>query len=231
MPLTARDAAVGALRWVAGAAVPAEGGVSWPEEPGYDQLTDELYGGTAGVLIAFAEARLSGISEFDDLASAAVGRIQTVAAAETDRLMRMSVAGGDGPLAAEELGLYTGLAGHATALGIWADVAGDTSAGAWARTIALGLATAATQGPALSDFRDLLLGEAGLVVAMLRYGGDDAAVAAGVIADRLVTQAEWIDDGPDWRVRADFRYLMPNFSHGAAGVGYALALAGAALDR
>jgi lantibiotic modifying enzyme len=75
------------------------------------------------------------------------------------------------------------------------------------------------------------MGEAGIAVALLRYGGADDEAAAAAIADRLVAQAEWTDDGPDWRFHADSQYIMPNFSHGAAGIGFALALAGATLGR
>ena len=227
----ARDTALAALRWVAAAAVPADGGVSWPDADDPGKLADELYSGTGGVLIAFAEARLSGADEFDDLAAAAAARIQTVAAADTARLIARSESADAGPLSADELGLYTGLAGHAAALDIWADVAGDADAAASARAVASGIARATRHGAVLSAYRDLILGEAGIIVALLRYGGDDEAGAAATIADRLVAQAEWIDGQPDWRARADIPYLMPNFSHGAAGIGYSLALAGAGLGR
>jgi hypothetical protein len=79
----ARDTALAALRWVARAAVPADGGVSWPDADRPGQLTDELHTGTAGVLIAFTEARLAGVGEFDELAVAAAGRIRTIAATAT----------------------------------------------------------------------------------------------------------------------------------------------------
>jgi len=49
----AAEAALRALRWVADAAQPADGGVSWPEfhEPGSPPV-DDLCCGTAGVRIA-----------------------------------------------------------------------------------------------------------------------------------------------------------------------------------
>jgi hypothetical protein len=78
----AAEVARRALRWVADAAQPTDGGLTWPEtrEPG-SPLADDLYSGTAGALVAFAEARLCGIDEFDHVARSAVGRLATVAAA------------------------------------------------------------------------------------------------------------------------------------------------------
>src|SRR5579863_8214828 len=69
----ARDA----LRWVASQSVPAEGGLAWlrPNWP-ERRPADDLYEGTAGVLVGLAEARLTGITEFDDVAQAAAGRLK-----------------------------------------------------------------------------------------------------------------------------------------------------------
>jgi lantibiotic modifying enzyme len=223
------ETALAGLRWVAAAAVPADGGISWLDADNSEQLADDLYSGTGGVLIAFAEARLAGIAEFDELGAAAARRIRNVAAASTAGLLALPPEAG--PLSVDDLGLYTGLAGHAAALSIWADATADEEAAASARAVAIGLARAAARGAVLSEFRDLILGEAGILVALLRYGGDSERAAAGAIADRLVAQAEWSEAGPDWRARSESDYLMPNFSHGVAGIGYALALAGVTLDR
>jgi hypothetical protein len=74
------DVAVDALRWVAEAAVAADGGATWPltRRPGA-ATADDLYDGTAGVLMAFAQARLSGITRFDEPARAAAGRLRYLA--------------------------------------------------------------------------------------------------------------------------------------------------------
>jgi hypothetical protein len=111
------DAAAGALRWIAAQSAPADGGIGWPERTGDDQeFADDLYSGTAGILLALAEARLAGIGEFDGLAAAAAGRLQAVALRDLAGLRERARAGGDGPLGrAGDFGLYTGLAGHATA--------------------------------------------------------------------------------------------------------------------
>ena len=93
----ARTAAVEALRWAAGAAAETDGGASWPETRADGaQLADDLYDGTAGVLMAFAEAELygqapavrpadgrpqaalGGITGFREPAAAAAGRLRWI---------------------------------------------------------------------------------------------------------------------------------------------------------
>lgn len=59
-----------ALRWVARSALACEGGTAWPEIAGRGEIpVDDLYSGTAGVLLAFSEAKLSGVDDFDATAS------------------------------------------------------------------------------------------------------------------------------------------------------------------
>ena len=118
----ARTAAVDALRWVADAAIDTDGGASWPEtRTSGAQTADDLYDGTAGVLMAFAEAELSGITSFGKPAAAAVGRLRWIAetgpAGWTAPLYIQLPDEPDSPVTS----LYTGLAGIAAALAAWAD--------------------------------------------------------------------------------------------------------------
>jgi len=192
-------------------------------------LTDDLYCGTAGVLVAFAEARLSGIDEFDDAARMAVGRLVTVAAASGADLLGRVRAHGDDAVSDQELGLYTGLAGYAAALRMWAEAASDERAATAARVAMADVAAAAARGLTLSSWRDVIAGEAGILLTLLDLGCDDQP--ATVLAERLAASAVWTDGEPDWYAHPDISYLMPNFSHGAAGIGCALATAGATLGR
>ena len=65
-----------ALRWVTDAAVPVPGGLAWPETRQPDgRVSDDLYDGTAGVLMALAQARLAGLEDFGSFAAGAVGRL------------------------------------------------------------------------------------------------------------------------------------------------------------
>jgi hypothetical protein len=71
------ETACDALRWIASQSVPAEGGLAWLRPNWPDRrAADDLYEGTAGVLVGLAEARLTGITEFDDVAYAATARLK-----------------------------------------------------------------------------------------------------------------------------------------------------------
>ena len=223
MVISAFDAGREALRWVTGAAVPAAGGATWPVTRAAGAASsDDLYDGTAGVLFALAEARLSGIADFDSRADAAAGRLRSLVAARSG--------GGPAPAAADN-GLYTGLSGHAAALHAWASVSADDRAAAAARDAIRSLTAITERGGRVSADRDLLSGEAGILLALVGIGGSAARPAAAVIADRLIAEAEWPDGEPDWYLTDGFSYFMPNFSHGAAGIAYALASASGPLDR
>src|SRR6266571_4501817 len=144
----ARDA----LRWVTDAAVATGDGLSWPETraPG-EPLTDDLYAGTAGVLIALAEARLAGLSEFDDHARAAAGRLRGLARTDLDAWRTVAAREPAGEEYGPDPGLYTGLAGTMTALDIWGQASGDLAARQAARDTAEGLARIAAAQPARRD--------------------------------------------------------------------------------
>ncbi len=187
-----------ALRWVAASAV----------------ASDDLYEGTAGVLAAFAEARLGGITDFDDVAAAATARLRRVAA----------TAGRAG--ARPGTGLYTGLGGIAWALATWADPASARAA----RPLLAEIAGLTLAGPDDGE-RDLLEGDAGVLLVLTELGDGDDLAAASMLADRIVASARWTGGGPDWPVAPDGDVSKPNFSHGAAGIGYALAAASTRLDR
>ncbi len=227
------EAAAEALRWVSGQAVPAAGGVSWPAR-GDDEreFDDELHSGTSGLLVTFAEARLSGIGDFDQLAQAAAGRLRTASTASLSEVAARARGAGQGPLGeVGELGLYFGLAGHAAALQIWAAVSGDSESAGDARGLAVDIAGMVTEDRPLCEFRDVLTGEAGVLLALHSVAGAEARPAISLLADRLAAQATWTDGEPDWRAAEYIPFTMPNFSHGAAGIGYALATAAAALQR
>jgi lantibiotic modifying enzyme len=197
---------------------------NWPDR----RAADDLYEGTAGVLVGLAEARLTGITEFDDVAYAATARLKWL----TGRV----VAAGGPPAAFSELErelwapLYLGLAGHATALELWAKVSGDAEAAQVARA-GIGLLAEVAPKRRLSTCYELIHGEAGILLALVALGGSEAGPAIEAIADRLVAATAWQDDEPDWFKSDNYKFLMPNFSHGAAGIGFALARASMGTDR
>jgi lantibiotic modifying enzyme len=215
-----------ALRWVTDAAAPAEGGLTWPETRAAGSPNgDHLYGGTAGVLFSLAEARLSGITEFDDHAHAAAGRLRSLVAAQADGNLVPDLP--DAPYN----GLYSGLSGYAAALRAWAGVSGDGQAAEAARAAMRGIAVLAERGQPVSAIRDLLSGEAGILLALVGIGDAGVRPAAALIADHLVAEADWHDGEPDWHAEEGLPFYLPNFSHGAAGIAYALAVVSGPLRR
>src|SRR5215470_11418641 len=149
---TASAAARDALAWVTDASVPADGGQTYPatRAPGAP-LTDDLYFGTAGVLVSLAQAHLAGLTEFDEHARAAASRLM--------RLEPAAAAGRRGVLDpalepeadAPDLSLYTGYCGVASALHAWALASGDEQFRDSARAIADQIASvAAAVGQQLS---------------------------------------------------------------------------------
>lgn len=230
--ISAFEAAREALGWVTGAAVPVDGGATWPEtRVAGAPASDDLYGGTAGVLVALTEARLSGIADFDDHARAAAGRLRTLIAAQAGANAAQETPDIRAASDATDFGLYSGLGGYATTLGAWASVSGDGAAAAAARDGVRSIADAAEGGQPLSTFRDLLSGEAGILLVLVGMGGAAAGPAAAMIGDRLIAEAEWPDGEPDWRANEETPCSLPNFSHGAAGIAYALATASGPLAR
>ncbi|HUZ57030.1 MAG TPA: lanthionine synthetase LanC family protein [Streptosporangiaceae bacterium] len=226
----ASDAAIAALRWVTSAGIAVDGGMAWREytAPG-TPICDDLYAGTAGVLAALAEARLSGITDFDDYARAAVRRLRSVASASAG-----SSATATDPAQAASVpntGLYTGLSGMAAALHMWALVSGDPDARDGASAVVTAISGIAASTRPVSEWRDIIEGEAGVLLVLAELGDAGDKRVASDIADQLVSQARWIDGLPDWYPRADHPVFLPNFSHGLAGIGYALAAASTALGR
>jgi lantibiotic modifying enzyme len=205
-----------AFDWVESVAVEVDGGLGWLEG---GQLFDDLYSGTAGVLMGCAEATASGV-DTARVASGAVARLRHLAAhgpnVETMR----------------DDGLFSGWAGVAVALRAWSSVAGDVDAGRAAAWVSSQIADRVLHTPAdPARYTDVISGDAGILLTLLGDHSDPAIAAAGVLADRLVQVAEHGPGGLHWRMTRDWEYLMPGFSHGTAGVAYTLAAAGRRLHR
>jgi lantibiotic modifying enzyme len=208
------DLAGRAFGWIGSVAVAADGGLGWLED---GARVDDLYAGTAGVLLGCAEA-----------AAAGIGTGQVPAGAR-GRLLYLA---GQGAAAMPDDGAFSGWVGVAVALRAWSRAAGDAATADAAAQVTAQLADrvlAAADGPV--GCTDIISGDAGILLALVADGSANAARAAHVLAGRLVAAAEPGPDGPQWRMTADWPYVMPGFSHGTAGTAYALAAAGRALDR
>ena len=210
------DAARRAFDWIGSVAVDADGGLGWLEG---GVLADDLYSGTAGVLLGCTEA-----------AAAGLGTAQVSAGARA-RLLHLARQG-PGVATMPDDGLFGGWAGIAVALRAWSRVAGDAAAASAAGQVTAQIAERIVQAPAgRPQCTDVISGDAGILLALIADDSGAAVRAAHVLAGRLAEVAEPGPDGPHWRMTAGREYLMPGFSHGTAGVAYALAAAGRTLNR
>jgi lantibiotic modifying enzyme len=228
------DAARQGFGWIRSVAVETGAGLGWRDP---EVLADDLYSGTAGVLFACAEAAAAGLDP---------GEVATGACA---RLLHLAGPGADAPTLPDD-GLFSGWAGVAVALQAWSRATGDPAAGAAAaqvRTQIAGHVLHTEADPA--RYLDIISGDAGILLALLpgasgpespasprtraspNSPNNPAVQAAHALADRLAAAAEPSPDGPQWRMKAGHPALMPGFSHGTAGVAYALAAAARALHR
>jgi lantibiotic modifying enzyme len=226
------DLAARAFDWIGSVAVDVDGGLAWRDG---GMLADDLYVGTAGVLVGCAEAAAS------DLAALVGSGTADVSAGARARLFQLADAGQrPGVTTLTDDGLFTGWAGVAVALRAWSRGTADAAAASAARQVTSQIAARIEQasdgGP---ECTDVISGDAGILLALIDPDPDpdpdlysDPPVrAANILADRLVAAAEPGPDGLHWRVEAGREYLLPGFSHGTAGVSYALACAGRTLNR
>lgn len=154
----------------------------------------DLYRGRAGIVVALAQAAdLTGHSAYRD------------AAVEQAELLTML----HGP------GLYTGLGGVLVAL---------TMAGHDDRS---GTAVAELESASWGETTDVISGAAGVGLALLwahaRSLSDIALSRAVTVGRWLVERAQPAPGGLAWAMSPSVERMMPNFSHGTAGVAYFLA--------
>ena len=86
-----------------------------------------------------------------------------------------------------------------------------------------------------NQFNDLIYGDAGTVLflahAAEEIGDDKALMLAQEGANLLIARAVESEVGHYWRFRRDKDFNLPNFSHGTAGIAYALATVGHAANH
>lgn len=169
---------------------------------------DDLYEGAASVLLGCAEAAAAG------------AEVTGLAVKARDRLLYAT-------LPAD--GLFDGMAGVAAGLRAWGRVAGDpialAAAGAHERQLAERMLSRPLDPARCTD---IISGDAGILLALVEAGRHDAAAR---LADGLVALADDRPDGLHWWMSPDYPNIMPGFSHGTAGVAYALLTAAIALGR
>jgi lantibiotic modifying enzyme len=208
------DAALETAKWLEGTALKSERGLVWPAVPGdAASVASNLYSGSSGVSLFFMEAhKATGERKHLEQARAAVNHL--AATYET----------------IEDSGLYTGLAGVCYAIAEAHRLSGDRTYLSAARACTARLRERAKRvgdGLEWSDTTDIIGGGAGiglyLLYAARSFDGADSREAAVLAGRRLMALARTESTGSSWRMNPTFPRVMPNFSHGTAGVAYFLA--------
>jgi lantibiotic modifying enzyme len=215
------DAAVQAARWIRTTRVATPDGFLWltgPEKPEGLDSAPNLYTGSAGVvlfLLALARATGDGSYRFE----AAAGADHLIAT--LPEKLRHERA---------ESGLYTGVAGVGfTLFRVYQETGKDTyrQGALRCRDLLHAAAQPAGAGVQWGESTDIIAGAAGTglyLLDMARISDDPAsrelAIRAGL---RLMELGIPEAGGRKWRMDPTSERLMPNFSHGTAGVAYFLA--------
>lgn len=208
------DVAKQAAQWIRKSAIKTERGVVWLADP-TDRETVEasLYTGTPGVILFFIEAyHATGDKTY--LQDARAGADQLLVAMVDQK----------------ESGLYVGLAGIGFALEETFQATHDQryrdGAIQCAQTISK-RAIKTGKGVEWSDTTDIISGSAGIGLFLLYAARQlqqpalvDLAAQAG---QRLIELGQADASGLKWAMSPSFKRLMPNFSHGTAGIAYFLA--------
>lgn len=202
--------------WLRAVAVPTPHGLAWPADPEDPaSVSPNLYSGSAGVVLFLLEyARVSG--DAGALLDAGRGASALASGIPTQ-------------LGGENAGLYTGAPGVAFVLNEVSRAIRDASFERAARVVVDLLerdARRTRSGVEWSRSLDIISGTAGTCLFLLyadrEMGHPSALPLARLAGNRLLEAAERV--GPDlrWRVEPGAPREMPNFSHGTAGVAYAL---------
>jgi lantibiotic modifying enzyme len=211
------EAALRAARWIHSTRAVTDRGVVWPADPrDPTSVGTTLYAGTPGVVLFLLELH----------------------AATGDRAMLDEAARGADHLAAldpaahaEGAGLYVGLAGVAYTLEMAHRATRRQAYRDAARRAVAELRRRATPSEggraAWGETNDIVSGAAGAGLFLLWWARETADAGARAVAAEagreLLRRGVDAPGGTMWRMDATFPRVMPNFSHGTAGVAYFLA--------
>lgn len=208
------DTALEAARWIQASADSTDQGKVWRADPRDAKSANEtLYSGNPGIVLFFIEAYRS-TGNRDLLKEARDGADHLLAAFAHEK----------------ESGLYEGVAGIGFALtetfkatGLEKYRQGARQCGALLRV----RARKAGSGIEWNDTTDIIAGGAGIGLFLLYAARElkepsfrDLAIQD---AHRLIELARPENSGLKWAMNPTFERLMPNFSHGTAGIAYFLA--------
>ena len=207
-------AAADAARWVRASEARTRAGLVWPADPlNPKSVNFDLYSGSPGVVLFLVELHH---------ATGDAGHLDAAKAGADELIARLADQ--------KQPGLYTGLAGIGFTLG---EVHRATKQPKYREAMASVVRTLkdravqAGTGVQWSDVTDIIGGTAGIGLVLLHAGEylDDreAIRLASRAADRLIEVAIPEHGGLKWAMDPKFARVMPNFSHGTAGIAYFLA--------
>ncbi len=210
------EVAKAAAEWINAASINTDRGVTWPADPNDPSSFGEtLYHGSPGVVLFLLDLfyATGDVALLDD---ACRGADHLAATLESGR--------------ESEPGLYTGTAGIAYAL-VEVYKASRRDEYRAAAALAFGaLAENVTEvgsGLEWNASTDIVSGSSGIGLTLLygerEIGVPESSRVAEAAGRRLLELGLSDGGGTKWPMSPDYPRLMPNFSHGTAGVGYFLA--------
>jgi lantibiotic modifying enzyme len=210
---TYRQAAFEAGRWIRASAIQSDHSTVWPSDPlDPKSANDSLYSGTPGIVLFFLEASRTADPSF--LKDARAGADHLIAALKDEK----------------EAGLYTGISGIAFALIETFKITGDDKyREAAIRCISSVEEQAKSIGKGIewNETTDVISGGAGIGLFLLYAARELNQPAYRTLAakagERLIELGRKEKVGVKWAMSPSFSRLMPNFSHGTAGIAYFLA--------
>jgi lantibiotic modifying enzyme len=219
LPLKAGDrvnleAALEAARWIKTSAIRNATGTTWPSAPDDPSgVNNTLYSGTAGVILFFLEAyRVTGDKAYLQEASGGADHLAVSLSNEKNS------------------GLYDGISGIGFALQETFKATGDEKyrqAALRSAQLVRERAVKTGKGVEWSDSTDIIGGGAGiglfLLYAAKEFKDPRFTELAEQAGDRLIELGRPDGGGTKWAMTPGYNRLMPNFSHGTAGVAYFLA--------
>ena len=213
-PATLQEVAVDAAKWIRGSAVASGPDLVWPNDPRDPKTVNTtLYAGTPGVILFFLELHhATGKKEYLEEARRGADHLLTSVPSSPPA------------------GLYSGVSGIGYTLGEVYRATRDEKYARGVRAVIARLQEAATpagNGVEWSRVTDIIGGTAGnglfLIHAAEHLNAPEALQLARRAGLRLLELGVPEQGGTKWAMSPEFPRMMPNFSHGTAGIAYFLA--------
>jgi lantibiotic modifying enzyme len=200
--------------WIRSSAVQTPDGTTWPAVPGDDQtINNTLYSGTPGVILFFLEAYYA-TADRSFLEDAKAGADYLLATLEKE----------------SDAGLYVGVSGIGFSLEETFKATKEDKYRQGARRCLNLLDEQAQEkgkGIQWSETTDIISGNTGTGLFLLYLAEEwkeDAVLNMAVrVGERLIDVGIPSEEGTKWAMDPQYPRLMPNFSHGTAGIAYFLA--------